>query len=251
MKKLCLMFAAAMAGVLSGCAGLGETLLPSDITVEELQSRKDAATDPEGRFSKASTYVMHQTVTDNSIFGNPAGKLIELKYKRPDKLKCTISEDGKNLSGYIINGDSAWNIDYQSRKVSPIPPQHMVMIKTLTKLNTPATRYKDVFKNVEIFKVNDSDGSYYKLCCSNNPANTFDIYIDTKSFLTSRMKTSFTLPTGVLKSDSIMKSYTLYEGIRIPDESVSVTGDDEQKQKVIYYKLNVPLDDSEFKPPVL
>ena len=48
-----------------------------------------------------------------------------------------------------------------------------------------------------------------------------------------------------------MKSYTLYEGIRIPDESVSVTGDEEQTQKVIFYKLDVPVDDNEFNPPVL
>lgn len=251
MKKTFIFFAATAVVMLTGCTGLSETLLPSDITVDELQSRKDSATDPEGRFSTASTYVMRQTVSDNNLLGSMSSKLIELKYKRPDKIKCTISEDGNNISGYIINGDTAWNIDYKSKSVTPILPQNMVMIKTLTKLNTPATRYKDVFKNVDIFKVNNSDGVFYKLKCSNNPNNIFEIYIDAASFLTSRMKTSFKLPTGTFKSDSTMKSYTLYEGIRIPDESISVSGDEEQKQKVIYYKLNVPIDDEEFNPPVL
>ena len=247
-----ILFCAVAAAVgISGCAVFDESIEVSDITVEELQRRKDMATDPAGNFSRASTYVMLQSVSDNSIFSAVSDNLIELKYKRPDKVKCTISKDGKALSGYIIDGESAWNIDYQAKKVTPIAPQHMVKMRTLTKLNTPATRYKDVFSNVEIYKVTNTDGVFYKLKCYNNPDNLFEIYIDAASYLTARMKTSFKLPSGVMKSDSVMKSYTLYEGIRIPDESVSMTGDDEQRQKVIQYKLNVPLDDSEFKAPVL
>ncbi|MBQ4314559.1 MAG: hypothetical protein IJC21_03855 [Lentisphaeria bacterium] len=237
--------------VLSGCASTDETLLPSEISVDELQIRKDAATDPEGKFSKASSYIMRQNISDSGIFGGTSNKIIELKYKRPDKIKCTVMEDGKAISGYIINGNSAWSIDYSANKVVPIPPQHMVMIKTLTKLNTPATRYKDVFKNVEIFRCKTSDGEFFKLHCSNNQKNSFEIYINASTYLTSRMKTSFRLPSGTLNTDSRMKSYTLYEGIRIPDESVSVTGDEEQTQKVIFYKLDVPVDDNEFNPPVL
>lgn len=251
MKKTWIFIAAAAAALLTGCAGFDETLLPSDITADELQIRKDKATDPNGRFSAANTYIMRQSVSDDSIFGSRKNQLIELKYKRPDKIKCTVSEDGKELSGYIINGSRAWNIDYKSRKVTPIAKQHMMMITTLTKLNTPATRYKDVFKSVDIFKVNNSDGTFYKLRCSNNPDNIFEIYINADNYLTSRMKTSFKLPSGTLKSDSTMKSYALYEGIRIPDESVSVTADEEQTQKVIYYKLDIPIDDTEFTAPVL
>ena len=172
-------------------------------------------------------------------------------YKRPDKIKCTISEKGEPVSGYIINGNSAWNIDYKSRKVVPIDPQNMVMIKNLTKLNTPATSYLDVFKNVEIFRCKNSDGEFYKLTCSNTKNNSFDIYIDADTYLISRMVTTIKVNSRTIKTDSVMKRYTLYEGIRLPDESVSTTGDEEQTQKILYYKLDAALDDSEFIPPVL
>ena len=236
MKNLLFCLLLLFAVLLTGCAGLSETLYPSDISVDELQKRKDNATDPDGRFAKAQTYIMKQQVSDASLFSPAAPKVIEQKYKSPDKIKCTISENGEPVSGYIINGSSAWNIDYKSKKVMPIAPQNMAMIKNLTKLNTPSTRYVDVFKNVEIFRCKADDREFYKLTCSNNKNNSFDIYIDANTYLIHK---------------SIMKSYTLYEGIRIPDESISVTDDEEQNQKVVYYKLDVPLDDSEFIPPVL
>ena len=237
--------------LLTGCVGFTESLYPSDITVAELQKRKDHATDPEGRFAKATSYIIRQQVSDNDWFSGGKNKTIEQIYKSPDKIKCTISENGEPVSGYIINGKSAWNIDYKSRKVVPIDPQNMAMIKNLTKLNTPATSYMDVFKNVEIFRCKSSDGDFYKLTCSNNKNNSFDIYIDASTYLISRMRTTIKLQTGTIKTDSVVKSYTLYEGIRLPDESVSTTGDEEQTQKILYYKLDIALDDNEFIPPVL
>lgn len=236
---------------ITGCTGLNESLYPSDITVAELQKRKDDAADPEKRFAGASTYIMRQQVSDSNWLSASSAKVIEQKYKSPDKIKCVISENGEPISGYIINGASAWNIDYKSKKVVPIQPQNMAMIKNLTKLNTPATSYADVFQNVDIFRCKTSEGEFYKLVCSNNTNNTFEIYINASTYLIAKMRTTIKLPNGTIKTDSIMKNYTLYEGIRLPDESVSITGDDEQIQKVVYYKLDIPLDDSEFIPPVL
>lgn len=239
------------AAVVSGCSSVGETLSAADISLDELQSRKDIASDPEGRFARSQSYVMRQEISDEGIFGVPDKKIVELKYKRPNKIKSTIYSEGEPLNGYIINGDSAWTIDYKSRKVYPIPLQHMEQLKTLTRLNTPSSKIKDVFKNVRLEYCSTGEGNYYKLTCSNNENNIFEIYIDAKSYLTGRVRTTLLLPQGTVKSDSVMKSYSLYEGVRIADEATSRSGDTSQIQKVVDYKLDVPLEDEEFKPPVL
>ena len=251
MKNLLIIFALLTVILLTGCTGFGEKIYPSDISVEELQKRKDFASDPEKRFSTASTYIMKQQISDNNWFSANSAKVIEQKYKKPDKIKCTIFENGEPVSGYIINGNSAWNIDFKSQKVTPIALQNMTMIKNLAKLNSPATSYIDAFKNVEIFRCTTSEGEFYKLVCSNNSNNIFEVYISTETYLIAKMKTSLKLSGNSIKSDTTIKNYTLYEGIRIPEESVSVTGDEEQIQKIVYYKLDIPMDDSEFIPPVL
>ncbi|MBE6387187.1 MAG: hypothetical protein E7045_03875 [Lentisphaerae bacterium] len=251
MKKLNLFMSATLLILAVGCTSILESVSPSDITLEQLQSKKDRAADPDGRFAKAESYIMRQQVSDDSIFGGTPVKIIELKYRRPDKLKCTVSIEGEPISGYIINGSSAWNIDYKSRKVMPIAPQNMQQIRTLTRLNTPASRYTDVFKNVKLERCTTAEDSFYKLTCSNNPDNIIEIYIDADTFLTARMRVSLKLPAGTVKTDTVMKSYSLYEGVRIADESVATTGDDSQKQKTIYYKLDAQIADSEFTPPVL
>lgn len=251
--KKTLLYIAAVPAVLiaSGCASTGETLSAADISVDELQSRKDIASDPEGRFARSQSYVMRQEISDESVFGSPEKKMLELKYKRPNKIKCTISSEGEPVSGYIINGESAWTVDYKSRKVFPIAPQNMEQLRTLTKLNTPSSKIKDVFKNVRLELCSTAQKEFYKLTCSNNEKNIFEIYIDAETYLTSRLRTTLRLPQGTVRSDSIMKSYSLYEGVRIADESVSDNGDSSQKQKVVYYKLDIPLQDEEFNPPVL
>ena len=252
MKNLLFYIAAIPAAVMiAGCSTLGETLTVADITLDELQSRKDIATDPEGRFARAQSYVMRQEISNESIFGLPDKKVLELKYKHPNKIKCTYFSEGEPQSGYIINGGSAWTIDYKSRKVYPIALQYMEQLKTLTRLNTPSSKIKDVFKNVKIQLCATGERTYYKLTCSNNEKNTFEIYIDANSYLTSRLRTTLHLPQGTVYSDSVMKSYSLYEGVRIADESVSQSDDSSQLQKVVSYKLDVPLADDEFDPPVL
>ena len=223
----------------------------ANISLDELQSRKDIATDPEGRFARSQSYILRQEISEEGIFGSPEKKIAELKYKHPNKIKSTFFIEGEPQTGYIINGDSAWTVDYKSRKVFPIPPQHMEQLKTLTRLNTPSSKIKDVFSNVKIESCSTAEGDYYKLTCSNNEKNIFEIYIDANTYLTHRLRTTFHLPRGTVRGDTVMKSYSLYEGVRIADESVSESDDSSQKQKVIDYKLDIPLTDEEFKPPVL
>ena len=53
-KKILFYTAAGPAALLfAGCSTMSETLSPADISVDELQRRKDMASDPEGRFGGA------------------------------------------------------------------------------------------------------------------------------------------------------------------------------------------------------
>ena len=56
--------------------------------------------------------------------------------------------------------------------------------------------------------------------------------------------------SGKVTYDSSLKGYGLYEGVRIPEETLVRIDGVEQLFKVIYCKLDPPLDVSEFRPPV-
>ena len=252
MKMLCAALFPALLLLGSGCAEtFREELSKSDITVEQLESRMRQAMDPAGRFAGAKTYVMRQQITtEQGWMDPPLIQMVEIKFRRPDQFKLTTYTDNEPETAIIANGKSGWMVDLKAKKSAPLDGKALRRVMALVRLTNPGSRLKDVFPKIGIDRSVVDGEPFYRLTCSGEDGEPVRIYIGAKDYLNRRMRMKFTVNGSTLAYDSRMLAYSMYEGIMIPDESVVRQGGTEQKTKVVYYKLDVALEDREFQPPL-
>lgn len=238
--------------LLTGCATeFQEEISKSDITLDQLESRMRQAMDPAGRFAGAKTYVMRQQITtEQGWMDPPLVQMVEIKFRRPDQFKLTTYTDNEPETAIIANGKSGWMADLKRKKSVSLDGRALRRVLALVRLTDPGNRFEDVFSKVTIDKSVVDGQVFYRLSCSGEEGDPVCIYISAKDYLNKRMRMKFDVNGSTLDYDSQMLAYSMYEGVMIPDESVVRQGGTEQRTKVIYYKLDVPLDDAEFRPPL-
>jgi hypothetical protein len=237
--------------LLNGCASCRD-LRPADISLDELQQKIDLATDPEGRYAKASTSVIRQEILSErtSLFGTPKMQMVEIKTMQPDFFKLTTFVENEPVMALISNGTSCWLVNFKRHKVQVLSEKEFRRMKVLSEIARPGSRINDIFSNVKLEECTVDDTPYYRLTCSNEGMNPLVIYINRNNFLTERITGS--LNTGALSSveyDSRLTKYSLYEGVRMPQETSSTQNGETQTSRIISYKLDLPLDSAEFRPP--
>ena len=126
----------------------------------------------------------------------------------------------------------------------------MKKVKILQDISQPDSQFRDIFKDIEVLRCDDGENQYYKLICSNPGMNPINIYIDAKDFLPRKLTGNFDINGSNLKYESKVIRYGMHEGVRIPDETLIIQNGLEQKSKVIYFKLDVPISAADFRPPV-
>ena len=242
-----------ISAIFTGCTpAFHEEVTASDLDYSQLELKMQHAMDPEGRFNRAKTYCMRQLVTTQQSWMEPdLIQMVEVKFRRPDQFKLTTYTDNEPESAIIINGKQGWAVNYRTEKVNPIKEAMMPRLNAMMQLTNPANRLRNVFQNISVDRSRIDDEDFYRLTCSNPGRNPIYIYAGCNDFLTRRMRMNLSFNTGsTLDYDSQMLRYSMYEGIRIPDESVVRQGGTKQHSKVIYYKLDTEIDDSEFRPPL-
>ncbi len=237
-----------MAAGLCGCSSLpDEELSPSDLTVAELEQRMSGATDPEGRYAKAGSFIMRQEVVTKRWLEPDKVQMVETKFMRPDFFKLTTYDDNQPSLAIISNGENCWVADYGAKKVRVLDAKSLRQAKVMSEITKPGSRLSDIFKHITIQRCRMDGRDYYKLECWNNPDTVLNIYVDAANYQTSRVH--FSSRDG-LKYDSSLRGYGLYEGVRIPEETSFKTDGSEKISRVIYYKLDPVIDSAEFRPPV-
>lgn len=253
MKKSFLAFFVifAMTGWFSGCASMGEVVSESDLSVAEIEAKKSLAIDPDGRYANAKTSVMRQEIRTATGWLDPDKiQMVEVKYEAPGNFKIVTHDENTPVFAIIINQNQAWAADYSAQSVAPIPQSMIKRVMILEKMSDPRTKLGDVFANVKAEKVTVDDEVFYRLTCANPGEAELRIYIDAKDFLPRRITGFFNVNGSKYNYDSKIEHYGLYEGVRIPDESIIIQNGLEQHSKVIYYKLDVMIPQSDFRPPV-
>lgn len=257
MKKslICGVFFAVFVLFLCGCASI-ETLEPSDLSIAELENKMEKAMDPAGDFRKANSYVQREMLKINGLFTDSIYQ-IDLKYKKPHFFRLTTLENNQPVSAVIFNSGSAWQVDYNEKKVTEITGTDLLRINMLYKLTTPAEKYSQLFKNIKVFrcKLQDDPADYYKIVCGTiENGNVVNIYVNAKDFLPRRIHADLTLIINnskkAFESDCHIESYELMDNVMIPQKSASVSDGIESTSTVFDYKLNVNIPDSEFLPPI-
>ena len=133
--------------------------------------------------------------------------IVEIKFKRPDKLRMTIKEDNIATTSIIFNGQNAWVVNYKDKKRTLLKGEQLERMKVLFALGRPGSTYQEIFKEVKLFQVELDDQPYYKLKCISKfkGQKPLIVYIGKHNFLTKRID----IPPHVI---SIIDQYGLYDG---------------------------------------
>lgn len=251
--KLLLSFAAgAGALLLSGCGMFngGPEEYPADISIALLQERMQRATDPDRKFADASSYVQKQMLEVKKSFGDPVQSIVEVKFKRPDMFKTTILRDNRPVNSVIFNGKQAWSVNYISQTVAPIEGLQFETLKLIFDMGRPGISYTQIFKDVKLSQVRMDELEYYKMVCIPNVSGLepYTIYVGKNSFLPKKLETVEQINGVNSKYTAVMDTYAMYEGVMIAKESTTILNGIKQNYRVIFYKLNAKIEDSEFTP---
>ncbi len=218
---------------------------PANISLAVLQNKMHAAMDPDGLYRKSKSYVQKQMLMVKKDWEDEKSYIIEIKYKRPDKLKMTTKEDNVPTTSIIFNGENAWIVYHKDKKRILISGEQLEKMKVLFALGRPGNTYQQIFKDVKLVETELNEQPYYKLTCISKFKNQppFIIYVGMNNFLTKRID----IPPKVT---SIIDKYGLYDGVIIPEQTTEILDGSEKQYKIVMYKLNVKIDDDEFFPPI-
>ena len=241
----------AVAVLLAGGCSFNEEISASDISMDELEKRMQQAMDPSGRFARAKSYVMRQQVTtDRSWMELPEVQMVEIKFRAPDQFKLTTYTDNEPEQIIIANGKDGWFVDMDRKKVIRLDQKKLAGVMMLARLTNPGTPLKKVFKKVSLDRSRIGEEDFYRITCQRENNTPLYIYVGSKDYYSRRMRMTMGVAGSRINYDSRMLNYSMYEGVMIPAESIVHQGSMEQNSKVIYYKLDVELDDKEFQVPL-
>ncbi len=227
-----------------GCLYLtpAEESVPLDITLAELEKKMQKASDPDGVFLKAKSYVQKQIVTRGS-----QKYMVLVQYLAPDKYRIETRIDNKSAASVILNGTVAWTVNYADKKVTPMSGEEVTRLQTLYDLGDPNTSLSALFAGIALTQCRMEGEEYYKLNCTPKVKNTppLVIYVGKNSFLIREIR----IPSP-MDYRAVIKRYGMYEGVLIPEDTEIIQNGKKSSSVIFENKLNVPLENSLFLPPV-
>ncbi|MCQ2378606.1 MAG: hypothetical protein MJ016_05265 [Victivallaceae bacterium] len=243
--------AAAFVCLFSAGCSTPSAFTPAEITLEELEIRQKATTDPQGRYASAKSSILREEIkTENGWPEPPTIQMVEVKYQAPDKFRLTTFEENQPASAVIINGTQGWVANYTQREIATLDEKQMKRVISMLRRAPSASRLRDTFVLGSPGRGELDGEDFYRLTCSNPDEEPMEIYVNTSDFLPRRIKWTVKNNGQVLHYDSEITRYQMVEGMQIPDESTVKMDEGEQSGNVIYYKLDVPIPPEDFRPPV-
>ena len=253
-------FVLAAAGLISlpGCSVLSEHDAivkgfeqPADISQAELFARMMATSDPTGTYRKAKSYIQRQEQEVSRDSGT-SYYIIETKFKRPDKFRVTTYHGRKMLTALIYNGSRAWQVDYQHKKYVELSGAALQRAKLFFDMGQPGNQFSAIFPKIKLTEWIEGAKQYYKLVCDAEikGVSPITIYIGKNNFLTQKLEFTPSFGSGADHYVSTMDKYALYDNVLIASVCTVKFRGTESKYRIMDYKLNVKLNDSDFEPPV-
>ncbi len=233
---------------LTGCEWLRDYQeYPSDITIEELQKQMNESSDPDGLYRNAHSYIMKQTLTRKGIFSDD-DYMVEVKFKRPGLWKTTTFKDNKPMNAVMFNGRKAWIVDYRTRTSTELTGTVLARVSHMQTLLLPDSTFQDSFEKVALTQYRKNGIEYYKIVGQNTGFDPITIYIGKYTSLPKRVETREVLNGMKVNYLSIMDSYAMYDRVMIANQNTVVVDNTTSISRVVQYRLNVELSDSEFLP---
>lgn len=241
--------------ILTGCvSGSADTLIPSDITLQELEKKMNEATDPKGLFASSKSYIMRQEICEKHFLEDDEISMVEVKFEKPGKFAITTYEDNQPVTVICTNGKRAWMVECKDRREIPLSKEGIRRVEMLSSLGRPGSGgYSAVFPKVELHKCTNEDGVFYRVTCYGEfQKEPMYFYIGVRDFLLRmvKMKVRVNADTAYDYENRIF-DYEMRDGVLIPMKTKIRQNGAVQESKVIYYKLNPKIPARDFLPPVL
>jgi len=246
---------AAFAGALAlplfffGC----ETERPARIDIDELEKKMQMATDPDSKGAKATSYFERYALRDVGIFFDTVYR-VEVRYKRPNKMRITTMEKNKPVSEIIINDGAAWIADYNKRTVKVLHGERLQRLRAFNHLSTPGMTFRKFFFRVDlsIDRIPGEEMEYYKLTCYPrlSGGSPLYVYIGMDDYLVKAIQATYVDEGVETSSFTRILEYAVKDGVRIPVEMEGEQAGMMTHTTVSIYTLNHPFDDDDFLPPL-
>ena len=183
--------------------GLNDPGEPANLTVEQLIKHMEAATDPEGRFKNAKSYILRQVIVDNTqkdADDNPFTQKTktsvdqyesELKFRKPDFERQTSYRNGEPFACLLFKEGQAWNIDTKKNQATSITGHQLRLFRVFNSFSHPNNNLEDVFSRIEISTVYLKGARHYRVVCRTDDLEIapYVMYVHADTFITTRMET--------------------------------------------------------------
>jgi len=232
----------------AGCAVFDDyEEYPSDISMEALEKQIQKSSDPDGVYKTARSYIQRQTLAVKGFFFDDE-YLVEVKYKRPNMFKTTTLKDNRPFSTLMFNGQKAWLINHAKKQTTELTGDSLTRMRNMCILLMPDSTYSQIFDSIKLSQIRRDGVEYYKVVGSSQGREPISIYVNKFTMLPKWLETREEMGGRKVNYMATMDSYAFYDQVMIANQSTVQVNNVRQISKVILYRLNVELNDNEFRP---
>ncbi len=245
--------------------GLNDPGEPADLTVEQLIKHMEAATDPEGNFKNAKSYILRQVIVEESqkdVDDNPFTQRTrtsvdqyetEIKFRKPDFQRQISYRNGEPFASLLYKGGRAWTIDPKKGKATEITGHQLRLFHIFNSFSHPNNNLEDVFSTIEISTVYLNAARHYRVVCRADDVEIapYVMYVNANTFITTKMETILYTDSGeeflyVAQPDRFEKR----SGVVMPTITKTTIGEDRHEVILLReFELNVTFSDDVFQVP--
>ena len=245
--------------------GLNDPGEPADLTVDQLIMHMDAATDPEGKFKNAKSYILRQVIVEESqkdADDNPFTQKTktsvdqyesELKFRKPDFERQTSYRNGEPFACLLFKEGQAWNIDPKKNQATSITGHQLRLFRVFNSFSHPNNNLEDVFSHIDISTVYIKGARHYRVVCRTDDLEIapYVMYVHAETFITTRMETILYTDGGQeFLYRAIPSRYEKRSGVLMPTIISTTIGEDRNDVILLKeFELNVTFSDDVFQVP--
>ena len=245
--------------------GLNDPGEPADLTVDQLIMHMDAATDPEGKFKNAKSYILRQVIveeTQKDVDENPFSQRTktsvdqyetEIKFRKPDFQRQISYRNGEAFTSLLFKEGRAWTIDPKKSKATEITGHQLRLFHVFNSFSHPNKNLEDVFSSIDISTVYLNAVRHYRVVCraADVEIAPYVMYVNANTYITSKMETILYTDDGQeFLYVAYPGNFEKRSGVLMPTITKTIIGEDRHEVVLLKeFELNVTFSDDVFEVP--
>ena len=245
--------------------GLNDPGEPADLTVDQLIMHMDAATDPDGKFKNAKSYILRQVIVEESqkdVDENPFSQRTkttvdqyetEIKFRKPDFERQISYRNGEPFTSLLFKEGRAWTIDPKKGKATEITGHQLRLFHVFNSFSHPNNNLEDVFSTIDISTVYLNAARHYRVVCRADDVEIapYVMYVNANTYITSKMETILYTDDGQeFLYVAYPGSFEKRSGVLMPTITRTIIGEDRHEVVLLKeFELNVTFSEDVFQVP--